>query len=145
VSFSLDVNILLYASDQASPHYITASRFLAECAFGSELCYLAWPTLMSYLRITTHSRIFAQPLSPSEALKNLLGLLGLPHVRTLSEGPDFLNVYQEVTKNIPVRGNLVPDAHLAALLRQHDIPTLYSADTDFRKFSGLTVRNPLSQ
>lgn len=143
MSFSLDGNILLYASDQASPHYLPATRFLGECAAGQEICYLAWPTLMGYLRITTHPRIFSQPLSPSEALKNIRSLLSLPHVRTLSEGAGFLEVYQEVTGTMPVRGNLVPDAHLVALLRQHDIPTLYSTDTDFRKFAWLTVRNPL--
>ncbi len=143
MSFSLDVNILLYASDQASPFYLPASRFLAECAATQEICYLAWPTLMSYLRMTTHPRIFSQPLSPTSALQNIQGLLELSHVRTLSEGEGFLHVYQEVTNNMPVRGNLVPDAHLAALLRQHDIRTLYLGDTDFRKFPWLTVRNPL--
>lgn len=144
MSYSLDVNILLYASDQASPHYLPASRFLATCATEQEICYLAWPTLMSYLRLTTHPRIFSHPLSPAEALKNIQGLLELRHVRTLSEGEGFLDVYQEVTGNMSVRGNLVPDAHLASLLRQHDIPTLYSADTDFKKFAWLTVRNPLA-
>jgi hypothetical protein len=92
--------------------------------------------------MTTHPRIFTQPLSPSEALQNIRGFLRLPHVRTLSEEEGFLDVYQEVTGSIPVRGNLVPDAHLVALLRQHDIKTLYSADTDFKKFSGLTILNP---
>ena len=77
------------------------------------MCYLAWPTLMSYLRMTTHPRIFAQPLSPTSALQNIQGLLALPHVRTLSEGEGFFDVYQEITHTMPVRGNLVPDAHLA--------------------------------
>lgn len=143
MSFALDVNILLYASDQTSPHHLPATRFLGECAEGQELCYLAWPTLMSYLRMATHPRIFSQPLSPSDALKNIFGLLSLPHVRTLSEAEGFLEVYQEVTGTIPVRGNLVPDAHLVALLRQYDITLLYSTDTDFRKFTCLTVKNPL--
>jgi uncharacterized protein len=47
-----------------------------------------------------------------------------------------------VTKEFTARRNLVPDAHLAALLRQHDIRTLYTTDTDFRKFEFLDVRNP---
>ncbi|HEY1252662.1 MAG TPA: hypothetical protein VGH97_15890 [Thermoanaerobaculia bacterium] len=42
------------------------------------------------------------------------------------------------------RGNDVPDAHLAALLSQHDVPTLHTADRDFLKFDFLTVRNPLA-
>jgi predicted nucleic acid-binding protein len=43
-----------------------------------------------------------------------------------------------------VRGNLVPDAHLAALLLQHGVKTLYTKDTDFRKFDFLNVRDPLA-
>jgi hypothetical protein len=43
---------------------------------------------------------------------------------------------------LPVRGNLVPDAHLASLLRQHGVKTLYTRDTDFRKFDFLEVSDP---
>ena len=144
MSFSLDVNILLYASDRSSPFHSAASAFLQQCAVEPELCYLTWHTLMSYLRIATHPRIFTHPLSPSEALTNIQTLLSLPHVRTLSEEDGFLEIYQAVTDEMPVRGNLVPDAHLVALLRQHDVKRLYTVDTDFRKFSWLDVQNPLA-
>ena len=98
--------------------------------------------MMSYLRIATHPRIFATPLAPAEALANVEALTHLPHVRLLSEEPGFLEVYREVSGTFPVRGNLVPDAHLAALLRQHGVKTLYTRDTDFRRFDFLEVRNP---
>jgi hypothetical protein len=52
--------------------------------------------------------------------------------------------YEVVTGAFPVRGNLVPDAHLATILRQHGVGTLYSADTDFRKFEFLEVVNPFA-
>lgn len=94
--------------------------------------------------MATHSRIFTYPLSPSEALANIQNLLSLPHVRTLSEEDGFLEIYQAVTDEMPVRGNLVPDAHLVALLRQHDVRKLYTVDTDFRKFSCLDIQNPLA-
>jgi len=99
---------------------------------------------MSYLRMATHPRIFTRPLSPSEALANIQTLLSLPHVRTLSEEDGFLEIYQKVTDEMPVRGNLVPDAHLVALLRQHGVRKLYTVDTDFRKFSWVDAQNPLA-
>jgi uncharacterized protein len=99
---------------------------------------------MSYLRIATHPRIFAAPLSPDEALANIAALVGLPHVRAVSELDDFLDAYRQVTGETSVRGNLVPDAHLAAILFQHGIRTLYSNDRDFRKFEWLDVRNPFA-
>lgn len=144
MSYSVDVNILLYASDRTSHHHTSANRFLENRASSSELFCLAWPTLMSYLRIATHPRIFAQPLSPSEAFGNIEALTSLPQVRVLSETEGFLDVYRAVTENRSVRGNLVPDAHLAALLRQHDVPRLYTTDQDFRKFDFLDVQDPFA-
>jgi predicted nucleic acid-binding protein len=32
-----------------------------------------------------------------------------------------------------VRGNLIPDVHLAAILRQHGVNVLYTNDADFPK------------
>ena len=64
-------------------------------------------------------------------------------MRVLTEEDGFLEVYREVTDAFAVRGNLVPDAHLAALLRQHGVRTLYTLDSDFQKFGFLDVRDPL--
>ena len=144
MSFSCDVNVLLYASDSSSPVHEAARRFLKQVATGDDLVCLGWPTVMSYLRIATHSGIFSSPLSPAEALRNVDALVALPHVRLLAEENGFLEVYREVTGSFPVRGNLVPDAHLAALLKQHGVRTLYTRDGDFRKFPFLDVRDPFA-
>ncbi len=144
MSYSLDVNILLHASDQSSERHDRARRFIESCAAGPEILCLTWPTLMSYVRIATHPRIFAAPLSPDEALANITALVGLPHVRAVSELDGFLDAYRHVTGETSVRGNLVPDAHLAAILFQHGIRTLYSNDRDFRKFEWLDVRDPFA-
>lgn len=145
MSFSCDVNVLLYASDSSSPVHEPARSFLKQAAAGGDLFCLGWPTVMSYLRIATHPGIFSSPLAPAEALRNVDGLVALPHVRLLAEEAGFLEVYREVTGSVPVRGNLVPDAHLASLLRQHGVRTLYTRDGDFRKFSFLDVRDPFAQ
>jgi hypothetical protein len=142
MSFAVDVNVLLYASDTASPHATRAAAFLAERTSGREVFCLAWPTVWAYLRVVTHPGILSNPLPPERAMDNVEALTRLPHVRLLAEEEGFWEVYREVAREVPVRGNLVPDAHLAALLRQHGIRTLYTNDSDFRKFSFLDVRNP---
>jgi toxin-antitoxin system PIN domain toxin len=144
VSYSLDVNVLLYASDRSSDRHVPARRFIDACAAGPEILCLTWPTLMSYLRISTHPRIFSVPLSPEEALGNVAALLGLPHVRAVSELDGFLDAYKQMTGETSVRGNLVPDAHIATILLQHGVRTLYSNDRDFRKFPSIDVRNPFA-
>jgi uncharacterized protein len=143
VSYSVDTNILLHASNAASPWHAAARSFLAQRAGDPDIFCVAWITLMGYVRIATHPRVFPHPLSPKEALANVEALLALPRVRAISEEDRFLDVYREVTGSGAVRGNLVPDAHLAALLRQHGIRRLYTADADFRRFDFLEARNPL--
>ena len=144
MSYSIDVNVLLYATDEASPRYADAQRFLFERATDPDLCCLAWITLLSYLRLATHPHITPSPLSPAQAIANVASLLRLPRVVTVSEGDGFLEAYREVTRDLQVRGNLVPDAHLATILRQHSVRTLYTADAGLRRYAFLDVRDPFA-
>ena len=62
-----------YASDASSPRQPEALRFLQQRASDPDLFCIAWPTLIGYVRISTHPRIFAHPLAPAEALRNSSG------------------------------------------------------------------------
>lgn len=143
MSYSLDVNVLLYASDSASPHHAAATTFLESRTEDPDLLCLTWLTLMSYQRIATHPSIFSDPLSPRAAWSNVRSLLGLPRVCLIGETEDFAFDYAETMAKLPVRGNLVPDAQLATILREHGVKRLYSTDVDFRKFTFLEVLDPL--
>lgn len=142
MSYAIDANLLLYASDSQSAFHERAVAFLRRAAEGPELLYLPWPVVMAYLRIATHPAVFREPLSPSEATANVQALLRLSHVRTLGEADGFWESWCRVTRGLVVRGNLVPDAHLVALLLQHGVATLWTHDRDFQKFEGVRVRDP---
>lgn len=144
MSFSVDANILLYATDETSAFHGRARHFLQEQSRGGDLLCLAWPTIIAYQRITTHPGIFHRPLSPADAWGNIRQLIAQPRVRVIGEQPGFLEDYETVTGSFSVRGNHVPDAHLATILRQNGVRRIYSADADFRKFAFLDVVNPFS-
>jgi toxin-antitoxin system PIN domain toxin len=144
MSTTVDLNLLLYASDESSPFHEKAVELLVRLARGPDLLYLFWPVVMGYLRIATHSAIFPRPLSVETATRNVGQLLALPHARSPGEGDDFWQVYRAVTSGTVVRGNLVSDAHLVALMRENGVGTLWSRDRDFRKFEGVRVRDPFA-
>lgn len=144
MSYSLDVNLLLYASDASSPFHSRAKRFLDSCMVRRDVIYLTWPVIMSYLRIVTHPSIFDEPLSPEEAMANVETLLNLPNTRCVTEEEGFWESYRATIEATPVRGNLVPDAYLAALLRLHGIRRLYTHDRDYLKFDFLDIQDPLA-
>lgn len=143
MSYSLDVNILLYASDTSCPEYASARDFMEGRPADPDLLCLTWGTLLAYQRIATHPAIFANPLTPGQALANVRELLSLPRTRVIVEEDGFLDDYAAATAGLGVRGNLVPDAHLATILRQHGVCRIYTADADFRKFEFLEVLNPI--
>jgi toxin-antitoxin system PIN domain toxin len=142
MSQAIDTNILLYASDTSSPFHKKAKEFINSLLTGPELLYLAWPVIMGYLRIATHPSVFDEPLSPEEAMENIETLLELPHVRLLSEQDGFWLAYRKAAENTVVRGNLVPDAHLAALLLQHGVKTISTHDRDYQRFPFINTRDP---
>jgi hypothetical protein len=142
MSYTIDANLLIYASDTSSPEYSAACDFLTARVEDPDLMCLMWATLMAYQRVVTHPSIFVRPLDPSLAWKNIQSLLSLPRVRIITEEPGFADDYRIVTAGMIARGNLVPDAHVATVLRQHGVRRIYTADTDFRKFAFLEVINP---
>ncbi len=145
MSYSLDVNVLLYASNTSSSHCARAREFLMECAARPEVFCLAAITVTSYLRIATHPRIFESPLSVSEAQSNIDRLVALPHCRIISEQDNFWNAYRNGTHAVPARANDVPDAHLATVLYQNGVTRLYTHDRDFRRYDFLKVIDPFER
>lgn len=143
MSYSIDANILLHASDMSSQWHRSAKDFLEGLVSDPDILCLTWPVLLAYQRIATHPGIFAQPLPPDMAWANVCGLLSLPRATVIVENETFADDYRRVASAVVATGNLVPDAHVAAVLLQHGVRRIYSADTDFRKFDFLEVINPL--
>ncbi len=139
---TIDANVLVYSSDTDSPFHETAEALVLRLAAGPELVYLFWPVLMAYLRIATHPVIARTPLSSPDAVANMAALIDLPHVRTVGEQEAFWTHYGVVAGDVMPTGNLVPDAHLVALMRENEVRTIWTHDRDFRKFTGIEVRDP---
>ncbi len=143
MSYTLDANILLYASDESSEWHEVAKAFVESRAEDPDILCLTWPVLMAYQRIATHPAIFAKPLSPRTAWHNVRKLIALPRARVVTETETFGDDYGETADQTAASGNLVPDAHVATILREHGVRRIYTADTDYRKFDFLEVINPL--
>jgi toxin-antitoxin system PIN domain toxin len=140
VSATVDVNILVYATNSTDPAHAQALSLVERLAAGPDLVYVFWPVAMSYLRIVTHAAILPHPISPADAIGNLDNLLARDHVRAPGEGAGFWDIFRRTSGS--VRGNQVPDAHLASLMRQHGVGVVYSSDRDLRRFEGIRVEDP---
>jgi len=137
-----DVNLLLHAIDADSMRHAVAEQWLAERLSGSEEVAFAWVTLTSFLRLSTRARILANPLTPAQALDVMDGWLVRPNVTVVHPTHRHAAVLRQLLEHVGTGGNLVTDAHLAALAIEHGA-TLESADHDFGRFPGLRWEDPL--
>jgi toxin-antitoxin system PIN domain toxin len=144
LSETFDVNVLVYATHRSSPFHDAAKALVERFLVGPSLVYLLWPVALSYLRIVTHPALLDAPLAPNVAADNIEQFVSQPHVRMVGEGDGFWSSYRRKADVVKPKGNLVPDAHLVALMHQHGISTIWSHDRDFRKFEGITVRDPFA-
>jgi len=139
---ALDTNILVYAKRQETPHHAQARDLLIDLAEGDSLWALPWPCIYEFVRVVTHSRVFDPPTRLESALEDLDSLLQSPSLTLLQEGPRHATFMQRLLKAGQAAGNLAHDAHIAALVIEHGVNELWTADRDFTRFPGLHVRNP---
>lgn len=139
----IDANLLIYAVNADSPHHARARPWIESALSGTEPVGLAWVVLLAFIRITTRSGIFQNPLTAEEALAYVEEWLAQPYVVTVVPGDGHWSILQGLLKATGSAGNLTSDAHLAALAIEHRCP-VYSTDADFGRFTGVEYRNPLA-
>lgn len=139
----VDANLLLYAADSASPFHRRASTWLESVLIGAQRLAPPWQSLTAFLRISTHPRAWDHPLSPQTAADLVADWLAADPVWTPEAGPGYAEILLGMLSKYQIRGNLVPDAQLAALAVECGL-AIYSADTDFARFTELTWVNPVS-
>jgi toxin-antitoxin system PIN domain toxin len=138
----VDANLLLYAVDRKSPFHTGAAEWLTEQLNGPRRVGLPWQSLVAFVRISTHPRASITPLDPGEALRYVQDWLAADVAWTPTPGPHHGALLADLIDRYQLRGNLVSDAHLAALAIEHGL-TLCSADSDFARFRELSWTNPL--
>ncbi len=141
---ALDTNILVYARREELPFHKEATKLLQDFAEGDQHWALPWPCIYEFLRVVTHPRVFDPPTSLESALEDLESLLDAPSLVLLGEGPRHLTHLLRLTKAGHAIGNLGHDAHIAALVIEHGVSELWTADHDFARFPGVRARNPFA-
>lgn len=138
----VDANLLLYATDRRSPRHEAARPWLERQLSGDETIAFAWVVLLAFLRLSTNPHVFDRPLTPGRALDTIDGWLGQACAVIVQPGDRHAAVVRQLLDPLGTAGNLVNDAHLAALAIEHGAE-LSSCDSDFSRFSGLRWTNPL--
>ena len=138
----VDAKLLLYAEDSLSEHHEAARTWWDTQLSRSDPVGLCWPVLSAFIRIGTNARLHQRPLTLKEATERVQSWFNQFCVRVLQPTYQHWIIFQQMLRSGNAVGNLVSDAHLAALAVEHNC-VLHSTDADFSRFKGLKWKNPI--
>lgn len=143
MNYLLDSNILLYAVMDSMPEHSVMSNWLEKAVSDqSNTINICETSLLSFLRIATNKKVFQPVLPVTEAQEFIESFLACPNVNLVLTSPSHYTEVLNLMDKHNLQGNLVMDAHLAALALSIGA-TLVTRDADFVKIPYLKTFNPL--
>lgn len=139
----VDANVLLYAVNQDAAHHERSRQWLDDALSGADTVAFAWVAMLAFVRLSTHAGLFPAPLSMDEALGRVDAWLAATPAVVVQPTADHARVLRSLLRPLPSAGNLVTDAHLAALAIEHRCE-IVSFDNDFARFRGVRWSEPSS-
>lgn len=136
---ALDTNVLVYAHRGETDLHDVALRRVTELCENDRPWALPLPCLSEFFRVVTHARVLNPPSRLEEAIEFARALLDAPSCRVLRPGNAYLEHLFVVMQQADARGNLVFDAQIVALCREHGVSTVLTNDRDFERFKDVTV------
>lgn len=137
----VDANVLLYAVNVDARHHEESRRWLDGALSGSATVAFAWVALLAFVRLSTKVDLFPSPLSLDGAMDRVDAWLGAAPAVVVEPSVDHARLVRSLLRPLGVGGNLVNDAHLAALAIGHRCE-IVSYDRDFSRFPGVVARPP---
>lgn len=137
----VDANVLLYAVNADLPHHEASRTWLDTALSGNDSVGFDWVPLLAFLRLATKPGLFSVPLNPETAIKQIDDWTTAPGAVLVRPGPDHSRRLARLLAEVGSGGNLVNDAHLAAIALEQRA-TLVSYDNDFGRFPGINWQRP---
>ncbi len=136
-----DLNVLIFAYDEASSRHERSRLWLEAAINGDEPIALAWSVILGFLRLTTRPGALRIPLETEKAVEVVHYWLTFTSVSAIVPGERHWQILRSLLAATGVAGNLTNDAHLAALAIENGA-SVASFDYDFQRFPGVRLVVP---
>lgn len=137
----VDANVLLYAVDEDAQHHAASRRWLDEALSGGDAVGLSWIAMLAFVRLTTKVGLYPNPLTVGEAMDQVEAWIATPGAQVVHPTSTHSQTLARLLGEVGSGGNLVNDAHLAAMAVEQRAAVV-SYDNDFDRFSGVRRSTP---
>lgn len=137
----VDANVLVYAVNDDSDRHEEARAWLDRSLSGDAIVGFSWVVLLAFVRLATKTSLFPRPLTVDAAFERIDAWLSSPAALVVEPTARHAALVRSLLSEAGAAGNLVNDAHLAALAVEHR-GRVVSYDSDFARFPGVRWTSP---
>jgi uncharacterized protein len=137
-----DVNVLVYAHREDAVGHADYHQWVERVINGDEAYGISELVLSGFVRVVTHPKVFMRPSRLSDAFTFTEQIRAQPNCVRIEPGVRHWDVFSRLCRDCDARGNLVPDAYLAAMAIESGCEWI-TTDRDYSRFRGLRWRHPL--
>jgi toxin-antitoxin system PIN domain toxin len=139
-----DVNVLIHATRKQAADHKLYRAWLEQLVDGDAAFAASELVLSGYLRIITNPKVVAKPVALNDAIGTVERIRSRDNCVIVSPGPRHWGIFVDLCRRVSARGNLIPDAYLAALAIESGSEWI-TTDRDYARFPGLRWRHPLEE
>lgn len=139
-----DINLLVFAYNRGAPRHDEARRWWEGLVNGTEIIGMPWVVSTGFIRLIANPMVVTPYLSPAAATAEVRQWFEPKHIIPINPGARHLEYLEQCLAIAGATGNLTPDAHIAALALENSAEVHTHNARDFRRFPGLSWRNPLA-
>lgn len=137
----VDVNVLLYATNPSADRHAASRRWLDGALSGGSTVGFAWVALLGFVRLATKPGVLNEPATVDAAWDTVEGWLEAPSAVVVEPTARHASLVRGLLRDVGTGGDMVTDAHLAALAIEHR-GVVVSFDHDFARFPGVRWERP---
>lgn len=138
----IDVNVLVYAYRRDAPDHDRYHRWLQDLVDSPNAYGYSDLVISGFLRVVTHPRVFTPPSPIDHAISFAAAFRGRSNAVPIEPGPRHWGIFTDICRTAGVKGNLVPDAYLAALAIESGSEWI-TTDRDYARFKNVRWSHPL--
>ncbi|MHB8511061.1 MAG: PIN domain-containing protein [Actinomycetota bacterium] len=131
---AIDTNVLVYAHRDSSPLFDEATKSLRDLFEGKESFCIPVFVVNEFVKVVSSPHAFHPPTPTRLALASIESLLLSEYGSIIYPGPRYFSILQSLIEEVVVSSDMIFDAAIAAVCREHGVNEILTEDRRFAIF-----------
>ena len=139
----IDTNILVFAHNKKSPHYLKANQLLKDAVMLKFNGCVTHQNLLEFFSVITNPKRVEKPLEITKSISLVETYLNSTKITKIYPTKNTLSRTIQLSKKLELSKAEIFDCYIASTMLENNVLDIYTEDvTHFEKYPGIKVTSP---